>query len=87
MAEPRMSLEAEYRKMLTDAMADDPAILELHVFGQEAAEEALRASDGAAFINTVARILPVVSAGVLLALQEIDALKASIEASDDKTDA
>lgn len=80
-----LTIEEQYRKMIRDALEDDPAALEYLVFGDDALHAHLQANE-AASLNAVARMLTAVSEGIVLIAKEIDALKAAIEARDDKSD-
>ena len=71
--------------MLRKALADDPATLEDLVYGFDALAAYVRDNE-AAFLNIAARTLPVLNDGILLVAKEIDALKAEIEARNDKPD-
>ena len=75
-----MSLADQYREKMLKAMEADPAVLELDVFGPEALRKLLveHDADGAMFLDSLASVIPVISEGVLTALEEIDALKGSV---------
>jgi hypothetical protein len=80
-----MRLEERWRTLLREALADDPAILELRVMGSDAARE-LVTRDEAAFVDLLARIIPVYNAMIEALSQEVDALRAALEArGDDKS--
>jgi hypothetical protein len=81
-----MGLADDYRAELAKVMADEPATLELEVFGEDALRKMLAEhdQDGTMFLDSLAGVVPVISQWLLTSLEEIDALKAAISATNDE---
>jgi len=77
-----LTTEDSYRTMVQEALEDLPATLEYLVSGPGALEDV---ASNAALIQVIGRMIPALDEGGLLVAKEIDALKALIEARDDRS--
>lgn len=75
-----MSIEKQVRDLIQRAVEADPTALEVMVYGVEGVEPHMLSDTK--FIDSLARVMPAISEGLILVAQEVDKLRGPIPPSD-----